>query len=411
MRIFLTALILVNSAWVAHSAYPEARLELERGDRIVFLGNTFAERLRHFGHFETALLLAFPDFDLTFRNLGWSADEVSLRPRPLNFGDIHTHLTEQQADVIFLYFGSNESFKGKDGLSAFQADYQKLIDGLIENRYNGESPPRLVLVSPIPQEKLDHLPAFDRQNKMLALYTGAIERLAADNGLPFIDLFEPLGDLYGNGASDTFTFNGVHLTDYGYWAASSIMLSELGYRSGPLQIALDIREGSADSKGDAVEILDALDSIVRFQVHPGSHVHLPPPDAAAVHPQLGKQAPILKIDGLSSGRYTLMFKGEIVAEATDAEWRAGVRMRKGFFGDYVYSVREAVNHKNLQFFDRWRAVNGFYIYGDRKKPFGVVNFPPEMARFDELIRQEELAAGKRIVEMPSQTFSLVRVGS
>lgn len=89
----------------------------------------------------------------------------------------------------------------------------------------------------------------------------------------------------------------------------------------------------------------------------------------------------------------------------------GVQMRKGFFGDYVHSVREAVNHKNLQFFDRWRAVNGFYIYGDRRKPFGVVNFPPEMARFEELIRQEELAAGKRIVEMPSQIFSLVRVGS
>jgi hypothetical protein len=31
---------------------------------------------------------AFPDANLTVRNLGWSADEVNLQPRPLNFGSV-----------------------------------------------------------------------------------------------------------------------------------------------------------------------------------------------------------------------------------------------------------------------------------------------------------------------------------
>ena len=35
----------------------------------------------------------------------------------------------------------------------------------------------------------------------------------------------------------------------------------------------------------------------------------------------------------------------------------------------------AVLEKNLQFFYDYRAINGCYIYGGRKAPFGVVNFP------------------------------------
>jgi glucose/arabinose dehydrogenase len=45
----------------------------------------------------------------------------------------------------------------------------------------------------------------------------------------------------------------------------------------------------------------------------------------------------------------------------------------------------AVQEKNLQFFYDYRAVNGYYIYGGRKDPFGVVNFPAEFARLRKMI--------------------------
>src|SRR5204863_1786305 len=38
-----------------------------------------------------------------------------------------------------------------------------------------------------------------------------------------------------------------------------------------------------------------------------------------------------------------------------------------------------------QFFLRWRAVNGEYIYGRRKEPFGVVNFPGEMKEREKIV--------------------------
>jgi putative heme-binding domain-containing protein len=67
------------------------------------------------------------------------------------------------------------------------------------------------------------------------------------------------------------------------------------------------------------------------------------------------------------------------------------------------ALRAAVNEKNLQFFYDHRAVNGFYIYGGRKNPFGTVNFPVEFAKLRKMIavrdrRVWDVAQGKRVSE-------------
>ena len=53
------------------------------------------------------------------------------------------------------------------------------------------------------------------------------------------------------------------------------------------------------------------------------------------------------------------------------------------------SCAREVNEKNLQFFYDYRAVNGCYIYGGRKKPFGVVNFPAEFAKLRKMIANRD----------------------
>src|SRR5262245_59063561 len=106
----LTAALLPGPA---RAGEPPAKLTFQKGDRVILLGNTFAERAHEFGYLEALLQARFPDLGLSFRNLGYAADEVTLQPRPLNFADTHTLLTDQKADVIFLCFGMNESFKGE----------------------------------------------------------------------------------------------------------------------------------------------------------------------------------------------------------------------------------------------------------------------------------------------------------
>ena len=58
----------------AHSAEPS--LQLEKGDHICIFGNTLAERMQHDGWLETLLHTRFPQHELVFRNLGYSADEI-----------------------------------------------------------------------------------------------------------------------------------------------------------------------------------------------------------------------------------------------------------------------------------------------------------------------------------------------
>ncbi|GIW81973.1 MAG: hypothetical protein KatS3mg105_3780 [Gemmatales bacterium] len=107
-------------------AVAEPTTLFKKGDRVVFIGNTFADQLRLYGYIETMLAARHPDYGLTFRNLGWSGDTLTLRPRPLNFGSLDDHLTEQKADVIVACFGMNESFAGEDDLQDFRRDWENV---------------------------------------------------------------------------------------------------------------------------------------------------------------------------------------------------------------------------------------------------------------------------------------------
>ena len=105
----VVCLIALVSPIVALTA-PAAEFEFKKGDRIAIVGNTLADRMQHYGWLETILQSRFPQQELVFRNLGFSADTLITRPRSQNFGTPDEWLTKVKADVIFAFFGYNESF-------------------------------------------------------------------------------------------------------------------------------------------------------------------------------------------------------------------------------------------------------------------------------------------------------------
>jgi glucose/arabinose dehydrogenase/azurin len=198
-----------------------------KGSHIVFLGNTFAERLQHYNYFETLLYKSFPDQQLTIRNLGWSADEVNLQPRPLNFGSLDEHLALQKAAIIFACFGLNEAFKGPDSLDNYKNQLTAFLKHLQAQKSNGQVAPEIILVSPIAHEKMGgYLPDPAAHNKNLALYTNGMEQVASELKIPFIDLYQPTKTLMDRG-TDTLTINGIHLNDKGYKVVSEMMARAL----------------------------------------------------------------------------------------------------------------------------------------------------------------------------------------
>ncbi|KAA0988847.1 PVC-type heme-binding CxxCH protein [Dyadobacter aurulentus] len=311
----------------ANAQAPNPGFTPKNGDHIILLGNTFADRMRHYGYFETLLQKNFPGKQLTMRNMGWSADEVGLQPRPLNFpgfGEKTTRLTEgqkevkfqgfthegerivmpvplnfeglnqdlydQKADMIFLCFGMNEAFKGPAGLPQFEKDLNAFIQNLQKNQYNGRSAPALVLVSPIAHEALGvNFPNPAEHNKNLELYTKAMQKTASAKGLYFIDLFAPSLAKMKQNAQPKLTINGIHLTGQGYRLAAEWMGQSLGFGKMP-----DLN--TENSK---------------------------------------KLLAVIKM-------------------------------------------------KDDHFFYRWRAVNGEYIYGRRREPFGVIAFPPELRKINQM---------------------------
>jgi putative heme-binding domain-containing protein len=208
----LSAALVIASATLGQTA----SLELKKGDHIAIVGNTLAERMQHHGWLETYITARFPQHDLSFRNLGFSGDELTLRLRSAGFGSPDEWLTKTKADVIFAFFGYNESFAGQPGLDKFKKDLENFIQGTLRQKYNGKSPPRLVLFSPIAHENLKdpNLPDGRENNERLKLYTAAMSDVAKANGVVFVDLFTPSQEVYAK-AERFFTINGIHLTEEG----------------------------------------------------------------------------------------------------------------------------------------------------------------------------------------------------
>ncbi|MFO0842395.1 MAG: PVC-type heme-binding CxxCH protein [Gemmataceae bacterium] len=208
----------------AQPAGPAARFALEPNDRISILGNTLAERLQHDGWLEAYLATRDPKNQLSVRNLGFSGDELSLRLRSANFGTPDEWLGRHKTDVVFAFFGYNESFADRDGLNKFKADLDAFITRTLSHRYNGKAPPRLVLFSPIAHEPLPdvNLPDGRENNRRIEMYTEAMAEVAASRNVPFVDLYRRTKSLYAR-EKGPFTINGVHLNGRGNHALARVI--------------------------------------------------------------------------------------------------------------------------------------------------------------------------------------------
>ena len=215
------------------SGQAPAKFQLRAREHIGIVGNALAERLQYDGWLETRLHARFPRHELVVRNLGFSGDEITTRLRSRNFGSPDEWLRGQAApiggyqdnrldgantkvDVVFAFFGYNESYAGQEGLSAFRKQLADWITHTRAQRYNGRSSPRIVLFSPVAHENLGNpdLPDGAANNRRLELYTRAMADVAKAHGVPFVDLFGASTRLYAS-VNAPLTVQGVHLNSEG----------------------------------------------------------------------------------------------------------------------------------------------------------------------------------------------------
>lgn len=225
---------ILTIGFLAHGLQAPHPIELRDGDRVVWLGGTFVERAQQYGYMELALTTRWPNRNVTFRNLGWSADDVFGESRKYYGGYQSTtldvggrerllaNIEAFDATIVFANYGANAAAGGSEALESFLSGYRSLLEELEEGGV------RIVLMSPIPRENLGApYPDQADYNENLRLYADAICRLARELGHSCADLFRELPKAARNAGQ--ITDNGIHLTAEGYRYAAAALEAALGW--------------------------------------------------------------------------------------------------------------------------------------------------------------------------------------
>jgi lysophospholipase L1-like esterase len=391
-------------ATVAFSApQPPTKLELTDGDRIAFIGNTFVEREQKADYIETMFISRFPGKNITFRNLGYSADTTTGEARGLcagwtqfeapdkAFERLRKLVAEYKPTVLLLNYGMTESFLGPERLPEFTANYNKMLDALTTA---AGGTPRVVLMSPNYHEDLGKpLPDPSAHNKNLRLYSEAIGDIAVKHGFPFIDLMA-LTEVAGKSTDEPFrTWNGIHLTQYGYWRVAIDIERSLGLSPRQWHVNLAAGGGAPDATGTKVSDVKAEADGIRFtildEILPIAQEPSDSPKSILEGMHGGR---VLSVSGLKPGKYELKAGNEVLAGGSEAEWAKGIHIKPGPAGQQTEALRALLIAKDFDYFNYQRPDNDSYIFAFRKREQGrnAVEIPQFLPLVEE--KEKQIAA-------------------
>lgn len=208
----------------------EDSIYFDQNEKVVFLGNAFFENAIDHGEIETALALRFPRKNITFRNIGWSGDNVYAHARTRargggRFGDpekgfeiLTQQISDLKPDKIFVAYGFNESFDQEAGVDTYKDGLKRLLQML------GQYSPDLILISTTPIEKDFGIPEehVDSRNRELKKYAEATREVGLEGNYHFVDL----NTFFSK--ETQYTTNGIHLTGDGYRKAADVIAQTLG---------------------------------------------------------------------------------------------------------------------------------------------------------------------------------------
>ena len=231
IRLFASLMCLAVLAPFAHSSVAQEAFSFGDKDVIAIIGNGLADRMQHSPWVESVLQNELKTKQLRFRNMSISGDVVNRRPRSKGFTDDLAYLNHVAPDVVFVFYGYNESFQGD--ANRYMAELVKLVNRYRIEREKTNDVPRFVLFSPIAFENTgdSNLPDGAEENKSLAAYTTATRRAAESLKCRFVDLFTPTQALFES-STKRYTLNGIHLNADGYKELSKFISSALLGRAG-----------------------------------------------------------------------------------------------------------------------------------------------------------------------------------
>ena len=365
---------------------------LQNGDRVVFVGGTFIERMQAHGYFETELATRLHAKNLTFRNLGWSGDNVFGESRavfgsiPDGYARLLRDLKLASPSVVVVHYGVVEARQGRAGLADFQKALSRFADEITK------LDARMILLLPRPQLEMGPpFPAAASFNKALELYRQSIKTFSENSPATMVVLREfvngrlspaPVSSSRRSPFRDGPSLDGIQLTAEGYWRqAASLATSFSGPREN-VHVRLDVRKEQGTATGGSFKLLACESGETRFEFRANSLPRTPSPDIAAGKDYLPGIA--ITIKSLLPGRYEITLgngKAEVTSY-TSRQMASGIVLPSPS-SDQVAELQSAIARKNELFFHRYRPQNETYLFLFRKHEQG--NNAVEIPMFDPLV--------------------------
>jgi len=161
------------------------RLRLERGDTIVFLGDSITHAGYYVEPMEAMLWSIYPELELEFFNAGVSGDVAAQAAERLD-----AEVLAQDPDVVFVLLGMNDAGYAPHDAGRLEA-YHAGLDGIVA-RVLAEAEAEVVVLSPtyydaVPVAAKGEAPVEDYQHT-LRHYTDTAREVAKAHGCLYVDV-------------------------------------------------------------------------------------------------------------------------------------------------------------------------------------------------------------------------------
>ena len=332
---------------------------LKDGDRVVFLGNSVFENDFEFGYLELALTTRFADKFVTFRNLGWTGDNVFGDARstftnpPTAYQHLIQNIVKTQPSVVFLAYGGVEAQEGQAGLARFKDGLNNLLNKI------DSLGARTILLSPIPVMSTDSSLRAAKRNADIELYASEITKIASQRGKQFVDLYNPILQI---SKQSVITENGIHLNEAGYYYLAKILENGLGLKSNQTPVSIILSKQTIETSPNIKKLNETNElAALKFTINQ-PYLPLPAPKSGE---QVSDTPQLFRISGLKKGFYTLKEDGFDLVTASAKDWEKGVTVRNGADFNQANLLKEMIEKKNDLFFFQYRPINETYIIGFR----------------------------------------------
>ena len=372
------------------------------GDLIVMIGNSITEQHLYSNYVEMWAVTRFPNWKLTFRNVGIGGDRSTGGNQRFQRDVISFKPTAMTVD-----FGMNDGNYQPYTNESFQI-YMNGLQGMADQAQAAKI--RVAWITPNPMENQENGPALSGYNKTLEQFSAGVREIAEKNRDLFIDQFHPFIDaqniaraanprnrIFGEGADP------VHPGPPGQALMAWAILKGMHFPS--LVASVEIEAGTDQPSGKTqncrVTHLQRKNDGLVFEQEDAALPFFPDQATAIL-----RWAPILdelnqyrlKVTGLKAGHYEIRLGGKKVAEHSHTELAAGVNvaaavLKIGPVAEQVKRVWEAVQAKNTYYHDR--IFRGVVLVQVHLPDFLDLNLSRE-----EIEAKRQAAIAARLRKMP-----------